>query len=87
MKVSGSERISADGPPFHDAVPFAQMLIQTAPDRCLWGTDFPHPNIKQYMPNDGDLVDLIPLFTDDPVLQQKLLVDNPAQLYGFEEVL
>lgn len=84
VKVSGSERISTGGPPFYDAIPFAQALINTAPDRCLWGTDYPHPNIKQHMPNDGDLVDLIPLFTDDPVLQKKLLVDNPARLYGFE---
>jgi 2-pyrone-4,6-dicarboxylate lactonase len=86
VKVSGAERISKAGPPFYDSVPFAQALIEAAPDRCLWGTDFPHPNIKQYMPNDGDLVDLIPLFTDDPVQQRKLLVDNPARLYGFEDV-
>ena len=87
VKVSGSERISRAGPPFHDAVPFAQALIETAPDRCLWGTDYPHPNIQQHMPNDGDLVDLIPLFTDDPALQQKLLVENPARLYDFEASL
>lgn len=85
VKISGAERISTAGPPFYDAIPYAQALIKAAPDRCLWGTDFPHPNIQQYMPNDGDLVDLIPLFTADPLQQQKLLVDNPARLYGFEE--
>jgi 2-pyrone-4,6-dicarboxylate lactonase len=54
-----------------------------APDRTLWGTDWPHPNIKKHMPNDGDLVDLIPLFMPDEALQKKVLVDNPHRLYGF----
>lgn len=83
VKVCGAERISAMGPPFTDAIPFAQKLIETAPDRVLWGTDWPHPNIKEHMPNDGDLVDLIPLMTESAELQQKLLVDNPQRLYGF----
>lgn len=83
VKICGSERISTAGPPFYDAIPYAQALIKLAPDRVLWGTDFPHPNIKKHMPNDGDLLDLVPLFTDDPVQQHKLLVDNPARLYGF----
>jgi len=56
VKVSGSERISKAGPPFYDAIPYAQKLIEIAPDRCIWGTDFPHPNIKEHMPNDGALV-------------------------------
>ena len=84
VKVCGAERISAMGPPFTDAIPFAQKLIETAPDRVLWGTDWPHPNIKEHMPNDGDLVDLIPLMTESLGLQQKLLVDNPQRLYGFD---
>ena len=84
VKICGAERISAAGPPFHDAVPFAQQLIAVAPDRILWGTDFPHPNIKQHMPNDGDLVDLLPLFTQDEALLTKILVDNPNRLYKFE---
>ncbi|HHX83484.1 MAG TPA: amidohydrolase family protein, partial [Pseudomonadaceae bacterium] len=54
------------------------------PARVLWGTDWPHPNIKEHMPNDGDLVDLIPLMTESVGLQQKLLVDNPQRLYGFD---
>lgn len=84
-KICGSERISQDGPPFHDAVPFAKALLDVAPDRILWGTDWPHPNIRKWMPNDGDLVDLVPLFAEDSSLQRKVLVDNPAKLYGFKE--
>jgi predicted TIM-barrel fold metal-dependent hydrolase len=84
VKICGAERISSMGPPFTDALPFGWMLIKTAPDRILWGTDWPHPNIKQHMPNDGDLVDLIPRFAPDPAMQHKILVENPKRLYGFE---
>jgi predicted TIM-barrel fold metal-dependent hydrolase len=80
--VCGCERVSSAGPPFHDAVPFARKVCETAPDRVIWGTDWPHPNVR-VMPNDGDLVDLIPLFAPEPELQQKILVDNPARLFGF----
>ncbi len=83
VKVSGSERISSAGKPFRDAIPFAQALIEAAPDRVLWGTDFPHPNVKT-MPNDGELVDLIPLICPDEALRHKLLVDNPERLYWKE---
>jgi len=83
VKICGAERISSAGPPFHDAVPFAQALLEVAPDRILWGTDWPHPNIKKHMPNDGDLVDLIPLMMPDAALQQRVLVENPHRLYGF----
>jgi 2-pyrone-4,6-dicarboxylate lactonase len=83
VKVSGAERISSAGPPFADAVPFARALIEAAPERILWGTDWPHPNIARHMPNDGDLVDLVPLYAPEPALQQKILVDNPHRLYGF----
>jgi predicted TIM-barrel fold metal-dependent hydrolase len=82
VKVCGAERVSSKGPPFTDAVPFARALIEAAPDRILWGTDWPHPNVK-HMPNDGDLVDLFPLMAPEKDLQQKILVDNPARLYGF----
>ncbi len=85
VKVCGSERISQGGPPFYDAIPYAQALIDVAPDRILWGTDWPHPNISKFMPNDGDLVDLVPLFARDKTLQKKVLVDNPARLYGFDD--
>jgi len=84
VKISGAERISSDGPPFTDAAPFAQALLAAAPDRILWGTDWPHPNIARHMPNDGDLVDLVPLFAPDPALRRRILVDNPQRLYGFD---
>lgn len=83
VKVSGSERISVAGPPFYDAIPYAQALIQKAPDRVIWGTDFPHPNIKEHMPNDGALVDLLRLFSADDAFMHKILVDNPSRLYGW----
>lgn len=83
VKICGAERVSTSGPPFHDAVPFAQALLDAAPDRTLWGTDFPHPNVA-VMPNDGELVDLIPLFARDAALQRKVLVENPARLYGWD---
>ena len=83
VKVCGSERVSTAGPPFTDAVPFAQAIVKAAPGRVLWGTDWPHPNIAKHMPNDGDLVDLVPLIAPDPAHRQKLLVENPARLYGF----
>ena len=86
VKISGPERASATGAPFHDAVPFAKALIDGAPDRVVWGSDWPHPNLK-VMPNDGDLVDLIPLYAPDPGVRQKLLVDNPARLYRFDGAL
>lgn len=85
VKICGAERISSAGPPFTDAVPFAQAVLEVAPDRTLWGTDWPHPNIKRHMPNDGDLVDLIPLFVPDAALRRKVLVDNPHRLYGFSD--
>jgi 2-pyrone-4,6-dicarboxylate lactonase len=85
VKITGSERISSEGPPFTDAVPFARALIETAPDRILWGTDWPHPNITRHMANDGDLVDLFPLFAPEAELQRKILVDNPHRLYGFSD--
>jgi predicted TIM-barrel fold metal-dependent hydrolase len=85
-KICGAERISREGPPFEDAIPFAQELIAVAPTRILWGTDFPHPNITRWMPNDGDLLDLLPRFTDnDSALTKKILVENPARLYGFKD--
>lgn len=83
VKICGAERVSAGKRPFSDAIPFAQALIATAPDRLLWGTDWPHPNISKDMPNDGELVDLFYQFTDDEKIRHQILVDNPARLYGF----
>jgi predicted TIM-barrel fold metal-dependent hydrolase len=83
VKVCGAERVSSGGPPFTDAIPFAQALIEAAPDRVLWGTDWPHPNVGRHMPNDGDLVDLVPLMAPDPAIQRRILIENPSRLYGF----
>ncbi len=80
MKVSGPERVSAGGRPFRDALPFAAALVEAAPQRVLWGTDFPHPNVK-VMPNDGELVDLFAEMVQDEGLRRRILVDNPARLY------
>jgi predicted TIM-barrel fold metal-dependent hydrolase len=82
VKITGPERISRTGPPFHDAVPFARTLIELAPRRVLWGTDWPHPNVP-YMPNDGDLMDLVALYAPDDEHRRLLLVDNPARLFRF----
>jgi len=83
VKITGPERISRTGPPFHDAVPFARTLVETAPRRVLWGTDWPHPNVP-YMPNDGDLMDLVALYAPDDEHRRWLLVDNPARLFRFQ---
>ena len=85
VKVCGSERVSRAGPPFHDAVPFARMLVDRFPDRVLWGTDWPHPNIKKHMPDDGALVDLLALIAPEEDRLHSLLVDNPTRLYWPEE--
>lgn len=88
-KVSCPERLSQSGPPalngeqhaYQDVVPFARHLVETFPDRVLWGTDWPHPNLKSHMPDDGLLVDTIPQIATTTELQHKLLVDNPNRLY------
>lgn len=81
-KVSCPERLSQSGPPtYDDVVPFARRVVETFPDRVLWGTDWPHPNMKSHMPDDGKLVDIIPRIAVTPELQQKLLVTNPMRLY------
>ncbi|MET0534923.1 MAG: amidohydrolase family protein [Steroidobacter sp.] len=81
-KVSCPERLSKTGPDaYEDVVPFARRVVETFPDRVLWGTDWPHPNMKSHMPDDGKLVDFIPRIARTPELQRKLLVDNPLALY------
>jgi 2-pyrone-4,6-dicarboxylate lactonase len=80
-KVSGPERLTVAGAPYDDVVPFAKTLVERYPDRVLWGTDWPHPNMPVEAPDDGVLVDVIPKIAATPALQQKLLVDNPMQLY------
>jgi 2-pyrone-4,6-dicarboxylate lactonase len=97
-KVSCPERLSLTGPKalpgetsgehpaYRDVIPFARRIVETFPDRVLWGTDWPHPNLKDHMPDDGLLVDFIPHIATTPELQNKLLVDNPMRLYWPEEI-
>ncbi len=81
-KVSCPERLSRVGPPsYADVVPFARRVVEAFPDRVLWGTDWPHPNMKSHMPDDGQLVDLIAQIAPAAELQHKLLVRNPMRLY------
>jgi 2-pyrone-4,6-dicarboxylate lactonase len=81
-KVSCPERLSVSGPPtYTDVVPFARRLVETFPDRVLWGTDWPHPNMKSHMPDDGELVNFLPRIAPTLALQHSLLVDNPLRLY------
>jgi 2-pyrone-4,6-dicarboxylate lactonase len=83
VKVSGAERLTADGPPpYDDVVPYARALIAAAPDRILWGTDWPHPNVR-HMPDDGDLVDVLARFAPDEATRNRILVTNPETLYDF----
>ena len=92
-KVSCPERLSLTGPPalngernaYRDVVPFARCVVETFPDRVLWGSDWPHPNLTHHMPDDGLLVDFIPQIATTPELQNKLLVENPMRLYWPEE--
>ena len=81
VKISCPERLSRTGPPYSDVDPVARELLRTAPDRVLWGTDWPHPNMKSHMPDDGALVDRIMTICDSPALRRQVLVDNPARLY------
>jgi 2-pyrone-4,6-dicarboxylate lactonase len=85
-KVTCPERLTVSGPPgYDDVVPFGRRLVEEFPDRVLWGTDWPHPNMKSHMPDDGKLVDFIPRIAPSAELQRKLLVDNPMRLYWPEE--
>ncbi|HSR86579.1 MAG TPA: amidohydrolase family protein [Streptosporangiaceae bacterium] len=81
-KVGGAERVSISGPPdYADFVPFARRVVAAFPDRVLWGTDWPHPNMKSHMPDDGALVEMIPRIAPTDDLQHRLLVANPMRLY------
>ena len=92
-KVSCPERLSVSGPKalngeqhaYVDVIAFAKRIVESFPDRVLWGTDWPHPNLKDHMPDDGLLVDFIPHIAITPELQRKLLIDNPMRLYWPEE--
>jgi 2-pyrone-4,6-dicarboxylate lactonase len=82
VKVSGCERASRQASPWKDAIPFARKLVEEFPDRTLWGTDWPHPNLKE-IPDDGVMVDNLEQIAPSEKQRQALLVDNPARFYGF----
>jgi len=92
VKLCSFDKISAvpqahvkGSPPYMDMVPFAQAVIEAAPDRVIWGTDWPHGNtfIPGRTPNEGDLLDLLAVIAPDQRLRERILVDNPARLFGF----
>ena len=83
FKLIGPYRISTQWPLYPDVAPLARALVAAAPDRCVWGTDWPHPNTA-YMPNDGDLADALGEWLPDAGARRKVLVDNPGRLYGFD---
>ena len=93
VKVTGPERLSQSGPPavegqqqpYRDVVPFARRVVEEFTDRCLWGTDWPHPNLKDHMPDDGLLVDYLRQVLTTPEQQQAVLVTNPMGLYWPDE--
>ncbi|MGJ4894874.1 amidohydrolase family protein [Bradyrhizobium oligotrophicum] len=85
IKLSGADRISREGAPYHDVVPFARSLAAHAPERVLWGSDWPHVNIKGHMPDDAVLADLVAEIAPSETARQRLLVDNPSAFFRFDE--
>lgn len=85
VKVSCPERLTIEGPPYDDVIPFAATLVERFTNRVLWGTDWPHPNMKSHMPDDGMLVDTIERIAPNASQQQAILIDNPMRLYWPEE--
>ncbi len=83
VKVSGSYRVSTQYPDYPDAQAIHEALVKANPEQVIWGTDWPHPRLEKDMPEDGHLLDLFNAWTPDAVLRKKILVDNPARLYGF----
>lgn len=86
VKLSGSFRLSSTGPPYLDTVSLAKMLIEVAPDRCVWGSDWPHTNFTGPMPNPGDLLDLLADWAPDQSTRDAILTDNAWRLYGFARI-
>jgi predicted TIM-barrel fold metal-dependent hydrolase len=82
-KLSGAHRLSQNAPDYADARPFHEALVQANPERLVWGGDWPHPRVEGEMPDAGHLLELFQAWTPDKATQQRILVDNPARLYGF----
>ena len=83
VKLSGAFRVSETGPPYADTVPFARALNDAAPDRCLWGSDWPHVAAWNGPPKLPALLDLMADWVPDAERRRLLFVDNPTRLYGF----
>ena len=83
VKLSGAYRISGRPLPYEDAIPFAGALVETAPDKLVFGTDWPHPSITVPMPQDASLLDLLEVWVPDETTRRQILVENPARLYDF----
>jgi predicted TIM-barrel fold metal-dependent hydrolase len=84
VKISGANRVSkGDLPPYDDVKPMAEALIRAAPERIMWGTDWPHPNKYEVNPNDGDLVDAFGDWVSDEAMRRKIMVETPAAFYRF----
>lgn len=86
VKVTCPDRLTVAGPPYDDVVPFGRTLVDMFPDRVLTGTDWPHPNLRSHMPDDGRLVDFVPRIATTEDARQRLLVDNPNRLYWADAV-
>jgi 2-pyrone-4,6-dicarboxylate lactonase len=86
FKATCPDRLDPAGPPWDDFASAVATLVEEYPDRCLWGTDWPHPNMQHAIPDDGQLVDMIPRIAPTAAMQRKLLVDNPMRLYWPEEI-
>jgi predicted TIM-barrel fold metal-dependent hydrolase len=82
-KLSGAHRISRDAPDYADARPFHEALVAANPERLVWGGDWPHPRVEGEMPDAGHLFELFQQWTPDRATQHRILVTNPAKLYGF----
>jgi predicted TIM-barrel fold metal-dependent hydrolase len=85
VKLTGPYRISAGDLPYADVAPMARALAAAAPERLVWGSDWPHVMVRKPMPNDGALLDLLADWVPDDAVRRRILVDNPVQLYGFPE--
>jgi 2-pyrone-4,6-dicarboxylate lactonase len=81
FKATCPDRLDPSGDPWDDFAAAVRPLVEDYPDRVLWGTDWPHPNMQDAIPDDGHLVDMIPRIAPTPELQRKLLIDNPMRLY------
>lgn len=84
VMLSLGEKISASGAPWNDVVPIARAFLDTAPERCVWGSDWPHPVSKAQPPNDAELLELLDRYVRSDDERRRILVDNPSQLFGYE---